>query len=90
MKSMGIVRKIDEVGRVVLPKELRDSMSLTNNEDAVEIFVDGDLIVLKKYAPSCIFCKSANDVFEFSGHKICPACAQLLHDYYQMQKKNRE
>jgi len=87
MKSLGIVRKIDEVGRIVLPKELRDSFQLVNNEDAVEIFVDGDAIILKKYAPSCIFCRSAQEVIEFAGHKVCPKCIDLLNQLGEMRKK---
>ena len=58
MKSTGIVRTIDSVGRFVIPMELRRKMNLINAEDALEVFVDDDKIVLRKYSPSCIFCKS--------------------------------
>ena len=58
MKSMGIVRKVDELGRVVLPMELRKTMDI-NEKDPLEIFVDGSSIVLKKYEPACIFCTQA-------------------------------
>lgn len=74
MKSLGIVRRIDPVGRIVLPKELRRLFDLTENEDAMEIFVEGDTIILKKYVPACIFCGSADDVVEYKGKKICKAC----------------
>lgn len=87
MKSLGIVRKIDEVGRVVLPKELRDQLHLESNQDAVEIFVDGDLIILKKYSPSCVFCKSAQDVIEFNNQKVCPKCIASLQRIYSIQNE---
>ena len=55
MKSIGIVRRLDELGRIVLPKELRRNMNI-NTSDGLEIFVDGNTVVLKKYEPACIFC----------------------------------
>ena len=55
MKSTGIVRKIDELGRVVIPMEIRNTMGI-NSRDAMEIFVDGDKIILRKYGTSCVFC----------------------------------
>lgn len=77
MKSTGIVRKVDELGRVVIPIELRRNLSI-DVRDALEIFVDGEHIVLKKYSPSCIFCAQAKDVQDFKGKKICPACLEEL------------
>ena len=56
MKSIGMVRPVDEMGRIVLPKELRRQFNIEDGEDSVEVFVDGDKIILKKYAPACIFC----------------------------------
>ena len=61
MKSTGVVRKIDELGRIVLPIEIRNNLDI-KSRDAVEIFVDEDKIVLKKYEPACIFCGNASDV----------------------------
>jgi len=90
MKSLGIVRKIDEVGRIVLPRELRKKFNLENNEDAVEIFVDGDMIVLKRYAPSCIFCKSVEDAIEFGGQKVCPKCIKLLNEMVALQQQRKD
>ncbi len=77
MISTGIVRKIDEVGRVVLPIELRRTMDLQVN-DALEIFVEDNVIMLKKYEPACIFCGSAKDVQTFKGKIICGNCRQSL------------
>ena len=75
MKSTGIVRKIDELGRIVLPIELRRTLDIGERE-AMEIFVDGPAIVLKKYRPTCIFCDSAADITIFRGKNICPKCLQ--------------
>ena len=78
MKSLGIVRRIDPVGRIVLPKELRRLFDLTENEDAMEIFVEEDMIILKKYVPACIFCGSADDIVEYKGKKICKECIAAM------------
>jgi len=78
MKSTGIVRKVDELGRVVIPKELRRTFNIRDNEDALEIFVDGNTIVLKKYEPECIFCGNVKDVDSFKGRNICPQCMAEL------------
>jgi len=73
MKSTGIVRKVDELGRVVLPIELRRSLDI-EEKDALEIYVDGNSVILKKYEPDCIFCGNARDVVNFKGKNICSAC----------------
>ncbi len=74
MKATGIVRKIDDLGRIVLPKELRRTMNI-NKKDPMEIYVEGDgTIILKKYQPACIFCGNADDVLEFRGKVICKDC----------------
>ena len=81
MKSTGMVRKVDDLGRVVLPKELRQMLGIEKSEtmDAcVEIFVDGENIVLKKYEPACMFCGEAKGVVSFKGRLICPACIAQL------------
>ena len=77
MKSTGIVRKLDELGRVVLPIELRRTMDL-NIHDTVEIFVEDDKIILKKYHPACIFCGDARDVTTFKGTLVCVNCLREL------------
>ena len=77
MKSTGIVRRIDELGRIVLPIEIRKNLSLSSR-DAVEIFVNEDTIVLKKYQPACIFCEDAKDVITFHGKNVCTTCAKRL------------
>ncbi len=77
MKSTGIVRKVDELGRVVLPIELRRTLDIAE-KDALEIYVDGATIILKKYEPACIFCGDAKDVTVYKGKNICPACMREL------------
>jgi transcriptional pleiotropic regulator of transition state genes len=77
MKSTGIVRKVDELGRVVIPIELRRTLNI-GEKDALEIYVDGEHIVLKKYEPACIFCGQAKDVRIFKGKNICPECIEEL------------
>ena len=80
MKSTGIVRGIDTLGRIVLPKELRTSMHL-DADAKLEIFVDGDAIVLKKYRPagSCDFCGEVDTAsVQFAGYCICPACRRKI------------
>ena len=77
MKSTGIVRKVDELGRIVLPIELRRTLDIAE-KDALEIYVEGSAIVLKKYRPTCVFCASARDVSVFKGKNICPKCLREL------------
>lgn len=77
MKSTGIVRKVDELGRVVIPIELRRSLDI-EIKDALEIFVDEEHIILKKYAPACIFCGQAKGVQQYKGKNICPECREEL------------
>ena len=77
MKSTGIVRNLDELGRIVIPKEMRTKMNISSS-DPVEIYVDGDKIILKKYECSCIFCKSTEELINFKGKMICSACAEEI------------
>ncbi len=77
MKSTGIVRKVDELGRIVLPVELRRTMEISE-KDALEIYVDGSSIVLRKYQPTCIFCGNGKNVVPFKGKNICKNCLKQL------------
>ena len=79
MKSTGIVRKIDELGRIVLPIEIRNTLDI-KAKDSIEIFVDDDKIILKKYQPSCIFCGDAKDIIHYKDKNICSACLQQLQE----------
>jgi transcriptional pleiotropic regulator of transition state genes len=78
MKSTGIVRKVDNLGRIVLPKELRKVLNIKERETSLEIYTEGEQIILKKYEPSCIFCGEANDIANFKGKNICKNCLKEL------------
>lgn len=80
MKSTGIVRRVDELGRIVLPIELRRTFNIAE-KDALEIYVENNTIILKKYEPACIFCGNAKEVFSFNGKNVCPTCAKSLQSH---------
>ncbi len=77
MKSTGVVRQLDTLGRIVLPIELRRTMDI-GIKDMVEIFAEDDRIVLKKFHPACIFCNDARDVVSYKGKLVCKACLAEL------------
>ena len=77
MKSTGIVRKVDELGRIVLPVELRRALGI-EDQDEMEIYLDNGNIVLQKFAPSCTFCASTRDLVTFHGKNICRECIQRI------------
>ena len=77
MKSTGIVRQMDSLGRIVLPIELRRTLGIAR-KDQLEIYVEEDGIVLKKYQPSCVFCGSGEDVVPYRDRLICKSCLEEL------------
>lgn len=77
MKSTGIVRKVDELGRIVLPIELRRTLDISE-KDSLEIYMDGTSIILRKYQPACIFCDSAKEIRLFHGKNVCSACCKEM------------
>ena len=77
MKSTGIVRNIDELGRVVVPKELRKKLGIANT-DPVEIYVEDDKIILKKYISVCHFCGGSQNLTEYKNKNICQSCIEEL------------
>lgn len=77
MKATGIVRKVDELGRIVLPVELRRTMEI-DVRDPLEIYVDGSTVILKKYSPSCIFCGKVERVIQYRNKNVCEDCLQQL------------
>ncbi|MBR2479025.1 MAG: AbrB/MazE/SpoVT family DNA-binding domain-containing protein [Clostridia bacterium] len=79
MKSTGIVRMVDHLGRIVLPIEIRKTMDI-NEKDPLEIFTDEGKIILMKYQPACVFCKNADDVVYFNGKRICPDCLKKIKE----------
>ena len=85
MKSTGIVRRVDELGRVVIPIELRNKFNIAV-KDPIEIYVDGSSIVLKKYEPNCIFCGSTKDLIEYKDKLVCAKCAENLNNSKEDKK----
>ncbi|MGM9624024.1 MAG: AbrB/MazE/SpoVT family DNA-binding domain-containing protein [Butyricicoccus porcorum] len=77
MKSTGIVRRVDELGRIVLPKELRDTMGIPE-KTPLEICVNGDDIILRKYGRSCVCCGADNELLDIHGHPVCEKCARKI------------
>ena len=77
MKATGIVRKVDELGRIVLPIELRRTLGI-EVRDPIEIFVDEEAILLKKYQPACILCGESDNLIEYRGKRICRECIRKL------------
>ena len=77
MKSTGIVRKVDELGRVVIPIEIRNKFDIAE-KDPIEIYVDGSSIILKKYEPNCIFCGNVKDLKNYMGKSVCADCIKML------------
>ncbi|MDF3000557.1 MAG: AbrB/MazE/SpoVT family DNA-binding protein [Bacillota bacterium] len=77
MKATGIVRKVDELGRIVLPIELRRTLDI-EIKDPIEIYVDDESIVLKKYAPACVFCGDMKGIRRFHDRNVCAACVNAL------------
>lgn len=79
MKSTGIVRELDSLGRIVLPKSLRRIYDL-NEKDGLEIFTEGDMLILRKYTPFCVFCGSSDGIENYRGKNICRNCMDEISD----------
>ena len=79
MKSTGIIRRVDELGRVVIPIELRNKFGIAE-KDPIEIFTDGSNIVLKKFEPNCTFCGSSKKLIEYKDKLVCEKCLAKLAD----------
>lgn len=77
MKTTGMVRKMDSLGRVVLPIELRRTLGI-DIKDPIEIYVDKDMVILRKYNPGCIFCGEVGDTLEMSNKPVCLKCARTI------------
>lgn len=89
MKATGIVRKVDDLGRIVIPKELRKVLSI-EERDPLEIFVEGSDIILRKYSTGgCHCCENMEDLVEVMGLKICPKCLDELNKARELINKTR-
>ena len=85
MKSTGIIRRVDELGRVVIPIEIRNQFNISE-KDPIEIYVNGSSIVLKKLEENCIFCNNTDDLIEYNNKLICKECVKKLKS---LKEKNR-
>ena len=74
----GIIRPVDKMGRVVIPKEIRAQLQIENDVDSFEIFMEGDKIILQKYHPACIFCNTIKECVEYEGYAVCKDCIDKL------------
>ncbi len=79
MKSTGIIRSIDELGRIVVPKEMRIKMGI-GSQDPIEIYVEDDKIILKKYENACSFCGSGINLTTFKGKMVCTSCIEEIKE----------
>jgi len=77
MKSTGVVRKVDELGRIVIPVEIRRIQNI-EVKDPLEIYVDGEKIILVKHDIKCVFCSDTEDLIDYIGKKICPKCFEEI------------
>ena len=78
MKETGIVRGLDNMGRVVIPKEIRKFLDMTEGVDEFEIYMQDDSIVLKKHKPSCVFCGAEENSIDFENQKVCKSCIEKM------------
>ena len=78
MKSTGMIRGVDKMGRVVIPKEIRSQLNVENNRDYFEIYTDGDKVILKKYLPTCVFCGSNAESIKYEGYNVCKDCIEKM------------
>ena len=80
MKSTGIIRKVDELGRIVLPIELRRTLDIAER-DELEIYMENDRIILQKFEPACLFCGSSRNLLSYRGKNVCQGCAKKISEY---------
>ena len=81
MKSTGIIRKVDELGRVVIPKEIRYNLNILE-KDSVEIFTDGYKVVIQKYEPTCCFCGASGKLSNYKEKLICKSCINKIEKIF--------
>ena len=86
MKSTGIVRRVDELGRVVIPIEIRNKFDI-KEKDPIEIYVDGSSIILRKFEPNCVFCGNSKNLIEYKDKLICSKCAKKIADLDEKNQK---
>lgn len=80
MKSTGIIRKVDELGRIVLPIELRRTLDIVER-DELEIYMENDRIILQKFEPACVFCGSSRGLISYRRKNVCQNCVKKMTEY---------
>ena len=88
MEFKGITRTVDKMGRVVIPKELRDQLNIKDNVDKFEITVEGEKVILRKYQPTCIFCNEISDGVKYNGYNVCQKCIEKLNIMLEEKAEN--
>ena len=76
--ASGVVRQVDRMGRIVVPKEFRNQLKIESDNDKVEIFLEGDRIVIKKFQPTCVFCHKLGPSADYAGYNVCKNCIEKL------------
>lgn len=84
MKATGIIRRVDELGRVVIPIEIRNQFNIIE-KDPIEIYVNDSSIILKKYEPNCIFCGSTENLVQYKDKLVCEKCSKELNELHKKQ-----
>lgn len=79
MVSIGMIRPVDKMGRIVIPMEIRRQLKIESNVDSVEIYMDGENIILRKYQPACVFCDNLSNVVEYEGRMVCTSCIEKMN-----------
>ena len=80
MKATGIIRRVDELGRVVIPIEIRNQFNIVE-KDPIEIYVNDSSIILKKYEPNCVFCGNTKNLISYKDKLVCSKCAEKLSNF---------
>lgn len=79
MVSIGMIRPVDKMGRIVIPMEIRRQLKIESNVDSLEIYMDGENIILRKYQPACVFCDRLSNVVEYEGRMVCTSCIEKMN-----------
>lgn len=79
-RSTGMIRPVDKMGRVVIPKEMREYLGITDDGDSFEIYLEGKTIILKKFQPACVFCGRVADSIELNDVIVCKDCVEKLRE----------
>ena len=78
MKSTGLVRGLDKMGRVVIPIEIRKQLNIDCEKDELDISIEGDRIILQKHRNACFFCDKLGEMIDYKGYKICVSCVEKM------------